>query len=97
MEESKNEIIQGGAEMTEQTKSILPCPFCGSIPKVNLGKTSHCSLHGDPFQSVRVYCDNNQCFANPRVEGGDVHNGGEPKARLEAIERWNVRKSEATQ
>ena len=56
-----------------------------------LGKKGHCQLHGDPYQAIEVYCFENYCPAKPKVAAGDVYNGGESKAREEAINLWNRR------
>lgn len=76
--------------MTEQLK---PCPFCGSTPKIELGKKQYCQTHGDPSQEVIVRCPNR--YHTVIVGAGDVYNGGEAKAREEAIERWNTRTGES--
>ncbi len=75
--------------MTQTTP--LPCPFCGKAPRICLGKKGHCQLHGDPYQAIEVYCFENYCPAKPKVAAGDVYNGGEGKAREEAIALWNRR------
>jgi phage terminase large subunit GpA-like protein len=69
----------------------LPCPFCGGAPRMDLAKKTYCQLHGEPAQAVRVYCYHSGCDARPSVSAGDVFNGGEVRARAEAIERWNRR------
>ena len=78
-------------DQTQTTKNLLPCPFCGSIPIYSLGKRGSCQMHGDPFQAVIVRCNNSRCPANPRVEAGDVYNGGEAQAKAKASEKWNER------
>jgi hypothetical protein len=67
------------------------CPFCGSKPKIKLGKKGHCQLHGDPYQGVVIYCDNHECKIKCGVEAGDIYNGGETKAREEVKKIWNTR------
>jgi len=69
----------------------LPCPFCGRVPIVHLGKKGHCQLHGDPYQAVVVACRTSDCSAKPSVAAGDLYNGGEAKAKKEAIALWNRR------
>lgn len=80
-------------ETREEMSKPLPCPFCRSIPKVDLGRKGYCQLHGDPYQPVIVSCSNRECAASACVSAGDIYNGGEPKARLEAIAIWNKRES----
>lgn len=67
------------------------CPFCGYAPYVDLGKKGSCQLHGEPFQSVRVYCKNHDCAAKPNIFAGDIYNVGKDKAEDEAISLWNRR------
>jgi len=74
-----------------QTTELLGCPFCGSLPRVELGKKGSCQLHGEPFQPVIVRCADHDCFANPKVQAGDIFNGGEVEARKTAINKWNRR------
>lgn len=73
---------------------IKPCPFCGGMPRVDLDKVTYCQLHGDPSQSVRVYCYH-ECPSRPSVSAGDAYNGGEARARAEAIAAWNTRAAPA--
>ena len=68
-----------------------PCPFCGSIPFIDRGKQGSCQLHGEPFQAVLIHCKKHECAARPKIEAGDIYNGGWEKAEAEAIERWNRR------
>ncbi len=70
---------------------LLPCPFCGSTPKIRHGKLGHCQLHGDPFQDIIVKCCNHNCVASPSVKAGDIYNGGLDLARKKAVEKWNIR------
>ena len=72
------------------------CPYCGSIPYVDLGKQGSCQLHGEPFQAVLIHCKNYKCPAKPRVEAGDIYNGGNEKAWAKAIQLWNTRADDAT-
>lgn len=67
------------------------CPFCGSVPYIDLGKRGNCQLHGEPYQSVIVHCKNTSCAARPSITAGDIYNGGKPKAEDEAIALWNRR------
>lgn len=76
--------------MSLNEKGLLPCPFCGGKPRVDLAKKTFCQLHGEPSQAVKVYCYHD-CPARPSVESGDVFNGGEAKAREQAIAAWNRR------
>ena len=71
---------------------LKKCPFCGGTPIFQHAKLTHCSLHGDPAQEIIIRCNNNDCVAKPSVRAGDIYNGGEQKARNEAVEKWNVRK-----
>ena len=76
--------------MTHQAApELLPCPFCKQKPRVSRGTKGSCQLHGDPYQAMRVVCETRTCPARPQVQAGDIYNGGEPKARLEAITLWN--------
>ena len=77
-----------GIVMTLAT--ILPCPFCGKTPRLEKGKKSFCQLHGEPSQPMIVRCANTSC-CRPQWAAGDVFNGGEEKAKLEVIEKWNTR------
>lgn len=69
---------------------LKPCPFCGGIPRFDLGRREHCQLHGDVSQAVRLYCYHD-CPARPAVIAGDVYNGGLDKAKAEAAALWNKR------
>ena len=60
---------------------LLPCPFCGGRPRVDLAKKTFCQLHGEPSQQVTVYCYHADCVSKPSVSAGDVFNGGEAQAR----------------
>lgn len=78
--------------MTDASElKLLPCPFCGAIPRVELGKKGHCSLHGEPFQPVVVRCATSDCPANPQVSAGDIFNGGRASAQAKAVTLWNRR------
>ena len=70
---------------------LLPCPFCGGRPRVDLAKKTFCQLHGEPSQQVTVYCYHADCVSKPSVSAGDVFNGGEAQAREKAIAAWNRR------
>ena len=83
--------------MTDQKPAPLPCPFCGSKPIVELGKLTSCQLHGEPSQAVVIRCKSNECRAKPSVSAGDKYNGGEAKARGEAITVWNKREASSHQ
>lgn len=73
------------------SEELKPCPFCGGKPRVDLDKITYCQLHGEPSQTVRVYCYRSDCAAKPSVSAGDVYNGGETAARRVAIAAWNRR------
>lgn len=83
----------------EQKHTALQCPFCGSSPKIFQNKIYHCQLHGEPSQSVRVECSNNNCPSKPGVSAGDCYNhastesfqDGKRKATQQAIQKWNIR------
>jgi hypothetical protein len=70
---------------------LIPCPFCGDLPHVGLGKKRHCQLHGEPMQGVLVYCTSNNCVVKPLLVAGDIYNGGEEAARKVAFATWNRR------
>jgi hypothetical protein len=70
---------------------LIPCPFCGNLPHVGLGKKRHCQLHGEPMQGVLVYCTSNNCVVKPLLVAGDIYNGGEEAARKVAFATWNRR------
>ena len=76
--------------MSNQKIKLLPCPFCGATPIWGRGKRGSCQLHGEPFQAVTIHCVV-ACPAKPMVSAGDIYNGGEHKARLEAAAIWNKR------
>lgn len=73
------------------TEKLLPCPFCGRDPQKELGKIEHCSLHGDKSQTMVLRCKGSDCPANPRVEAGNIYNGGRGKALQAAATLWNTR------
>ena len=81
-------------KMTTSEK-LLPkpegCPFCGSQPRIERGKRGSCQLHGEPFQGVVIRCAKHECPVKPKVQAGDIFNGGEEKAKQEAIQIWNTR------
>lgn len=56
-------------------KKCKPCPFCGDIPFIDLGKQGSCQLHGETFQAVIAHCKKHECHAKPRVQAGDIYNG----------------------
>lgn len=58
------------------------------------GKKGHCQLHGDPYQGIIIKCSNPYCFAREGASFGDIYNGGERKAKDEAIQKWNSRPSQ---
>jgi len=62
-----------------------------------LDKKEHCQLHGDPSQSVHVFCSGLRCAANGGVHAGDVYNGGLEQAQAEAAAAWNRRASPEVQ
>ena len=78
---------EGDGGMSE----LLPCPFCGGRPRVDLAKKTFCQLHGEPSQQVTVYCYHVDCVSKPSVSAGDVFNGGEAQAREKVIAAWNRR------
>lgn len=71
--------------------ALLQCPFCGSRPRIELGKRGSCQLHGEPFQSVLIRCAKYECPCKPKCEAGDIFNGGKELAEKEAIAKWNNR------
>lgn len=79
------------SEQVKHTPALKGCPFCGSIPKFIHGKKTYCSLHGDESQTVIVKCTNSDCVSRPKVETGDIYNGGLDLAKQEAFEKWNKR------
>ena len=66
------------------------CPFCKKAPIFGRAKKTSCQMHGEPMQDSLLSCENRDCPAKPSVRGGDIYNGGEHKARLEAVKKWNV-------
>ena len=70
---------------------LKECPFCGSKPFIELGKRGSCQLHGEPYQAIVIRCKKHECPAKPRIEAGDIYNGGEGKAKNEAANIWNTR------
>lgn len=72
-----------------QRNDLKPCPFCGQLPFWELGKQNSCQLHGEPYQAVVIRCKDVDCWVKPKVEGGDIFNGGEGQARRKVAERWN--------
>lgn len=87
--------LRDATHTTAAGEGLLPCPFCGSKPRVELGKRGSCQLHGEPFQAVLIRCAKHECPAKPSVADGDIFNGGERKARQEAIAAWNTRSPHA--
>ena len=77
------------ALMAKDERGLVPCKCCGSRPFIDKGKRGSCQLHGEPFQAILIVCKKRECAAKPKVEGGDIFNGGEQKAKLEAIDKWN--------
>lgn len=77
--------------LSANRQKCKPCPFCGSIPYIDLGKRGTCQLHGEPFQSVLIHCKKHECPAHPSIAAGDIYNGGKELAEDEAIEKWNTR------
>lgn len=73
------------------TLNLKPCPFCGGKPRIDLNKVQYCSLHGEPSQSVRVYCYHTDCPSRPSVSAGDAYNCEEQQAREQAVTAWNMR------
>lgn len=74
--------------MTDE--NLKPCPFCRKTPNIQLGKTGHCQLHGDPFQYAIVKCNNKSCLVKPSIQGiEDVYNVGKEKAFSSAAKNWN--------
>jgi len=72
-------------------EALEKCPFCGSTTYIDLGKKGSCQLHGEPFQSIIIHCKKHECPAKPKVEGGDIYNGGKEKAIKEVSIKWNTR------
>ncbi len=86
-----NDLTIGMPAISAARQKCKPCPFCGNIPFIDLGKRGNCQLHGEPFQSVIVHCKKSDCAAKPSVQAGDIYNGGKEKAENEAIGVWNRR------
>lgn len=78
---------------------LLPCPFCDQKPIWKQDKIYYCQLHGEPSQSMIIFCNNSDCFSKPKVTAGDCYNHtkaegfnvGKQKALKKAAERWNTR------
>lgn len=68
---------------------ILPCPWCGKIPRV-FPVNPH--IHGNAWAVVR--CVNRLCSAQPSVVDGmkKADNRGSDRYKLAAIRKWNKRK-----
>ncbi len=59
----------------------VPCPFCGSIPKI-------APWHGGPKTKRLVECDDDGCYVGPSVTG---------TTRAQAVKKWNVRHSASSE
>lgn len=98
-EETCEMCIRKGSKETatqpQAREALKPCPWCASRAKWKLDKVYHCQLHGEPSQSVIVYCDFHKCAAKPKAYGGDVYNGGQNDARDKAAVLWNTRAESA--
>ena len=70
---------------------IKPCPWCGCQPIIHLGKKTGCQLHGEPMQGIVIECNFHGCPVRPRLQAGDIYNGGQDKAKQEATVLWNTR------
>lgn len=86
-----NTNISGATPISATRQKCKPCPFCGFLPYVDLGKKGSCQLHGEPFQSVLVHCKKQECPAKPSIQAGDIYDGGKDKAEEEAVAKWNRR------
>jgi hypothetical protein len=71
---------------------VLPCPFCGELPKI---VPSNPEADGDAWGAV--CCMNNNCFAMPAVDDGTTISDARGSVAYKnlAIERWNRRSSHA--
>jgi len=68
------------------TDELLPCPFCGSEPKMDEKKET---IDGYDFSYFTIYCENGQCTAT-----GDCQRCYcwiEETSKKRAIKRWNTR------
>lgn len=87
---SNPELIVEKPQMLQRSE-LAPCPFCGKQPYWGMGKLGHCQLHGEPMQSIIIYCKNPDCFVKPSMSYGDIHCGGEARVRIEAARKWGYR------
>lgn len=76
---------------SEQLKPKLkpkPCPFCGGNPSLS---PQNPDVEGDAWGEVS--CENDKCYANPRVDDGqDCADSRGSGAYIDcAIRRWNKR------
>jgi len=63
----------------ELTNQLLPCPFCGEVPRL----IHWMNWKGVPTGNVNVMCENGDCPVEVRTR--------EYKSEQAAIERWNTR------
>jgi hypothetical protein len=68
---------------------ILPCPFCGAIPKAPAGSSCWNIGWGNHYgwSTASIDCPNRCCFVLGKYEKPT-----EKLAVKEAIRRWNIRK-----
>ncbi len=71
--------------MTEKSRDLLPCPFCGKRPEIWTGAVYETHPHGDIRRWVnqtKVFCRNQSCAARPEVKR---------KTKPGAFNAWNKR------
>ena len=77
-------------KQTDKLLTPLPCPFCGSLPKV---MPSNPKKDGDAWGAVQ--CCNRKCAIAPRAtDDEDIGDGrGSDSYKNSAIRVWNTRKT----